>query len=65
MTEKFTPWRVRGYVKDHGTQVVRTWNGRDDRADGFEVFDAKGETVEVGFKSRRDATAWALVEVAK
>ena len=59
-----TPWRVRGYRKDHVRQEVRVWNGLDKRADGFEVYDAAGETVETGFRNRQAAVGWALVNVA-
>lgn len=59
-----TPWRVRGYKKDHARQEVRPWNGLDKRADGFEVYAADGEIVQAGFPTRNHALGWALVHVA-
>lgn len=60
-----TPWRVRGYRHDFAAQVTRPWNGLDKRAHGFEVYDAKGETIEFSFPTRLAAVSWALVNVAK
>lgn len=59
------PWTVHAYRADHVKQEIVPWNGLDRRASGFEVRDAAGEVIEAGFRSRRDATAWALINVAK